>query len=246
MIESKVALVTGATRGIGRAILNKMLEQGYTVVGTATTQEGAESIEMAVQQAGGRGAGLCLDIADQSQIETLLATMTARFSAPSILVNNAGITRDNLLLRMQQEQWDAVMATNLRGVFQLTQACVRPMIKQRWGRIISIGSVVGAMGNPGQANYAAAKAGMVGLMKSLSVEIARRGVTVNVVAPGFVQTDMTAQLNEKQQQAIISQVPMGKMGQPEDIADAVAYLASEGAGYVTGQTLHVNGGMLRI
>jgi len=244
MSESKVALVTGATRGIGRAVAESLARSGHVVVGTATTPAGAQAIGDYLSAAGVQGTGLALDVKDSAACDQLLAQVRERFGEVAILVNNAGITRDNLLLRMKDEEWDELFATNLRAVFVLSRLVVRAMMKARWGRIINITSVVGFTGNAGQANYAAAKAGMVGFSKSLAREIGSRNITVNCIAPGFIDTDMTRALTDPQRQALLQQVPLGRFGALEDIAAAVAYLASEGAGYVTGSTLHVNGGML--
>lgn len=235
-MEGKTALVTGASRGIGRAIALQLGQMGATVVGTATTQQGAENISRYLEQQGLKGYGMVLNVTDTDP--EAIATLN-----PQILVNNAGITRDNLLLRMKEEEWAAVLETNLTGMFRVTKACLKGMIKARWGRIVSISSVVGATGNAGQANYAATKAGMIAFSKSLAREIASRGITVNVVAPGFIQTDMTAALSPEQQQALLQTIPLGCLGQPEDIASAVGFLVSEQAKYITGETLHVNGGM---
>ena len=235
------ALVTGASRGIGRAVAEALARDGARVVGTATTAAGAESINGWLAASGGRGA--VLDVADPAAIDGLMAELEAAGAAPSILVNNAAITRDGLLLRMKPEDWDQVIATNLSSVFRVSKACLRKMLKDRAGRIISITSVVGAIGNAGQTNYAAAKAGVIGFTKSLAREVASRGITVNAIAPGFIDTDMTRALGEEQRKALLGGIPMGRLGTPEDIAAAVAYLASPGAGYLTGQTLHVNGGM---
>ena len=235
------ALVTGASRGIGRAIAETLAAQGARVVGTATTAAGAAGITEWLGASGGRGAQL--DVADAASIDALIAELEAAGAAPSILVNNAAITRDTLLLRMKPEDWEQVITTNLSSVFRLSKACLRKMLKDRAGRIISITSIVGAIGNPGQTNYAAAKAGVIGFTKSLAREVASRGITVNAVAPGFIDTDMTRALSEEQRKSLLGQIPMARLGTPEDVAAAVAYLASPGAGYLTGQTLHVNGGM---
>jgi len=216
------------------------------MAGTATTAEGAAAIENAIQKNSWSGAGYALNLADESQLEHTVAAIENQFSAPLVLINNAGITRDNLLMRMSMQQWNEVLNVNLTGTFQLMKRCLRGMIKARWGRIITIGSVVGHMGNAGQANYAAAKAGICGLSRSLALEVASRGITVNVIAPGFIETDMTAALNEQQREAILSGVPLGRMGQPDEIAATVAFLSSEAAGYITGQTIHVNGGLLMV
>jgi len=244
MSESeKVALVTGATRGIGRAIALALGQQGHTVVGTATTAEGAERISAAFAEAGVKGKGVVLNVADAESIDQTIAAINAEFGAPQIVVNNAGITRDNLMLRMKAEEWDDVINTNLSAIFRVTKACLKGMTKARWGRIINISSVVGSMGNPGQANYAAAKAGLEGFSRALAAEIASRNITVNSIAPGFIETDMTQALPEAQRELLLKQVPAGRLGQPEDIASAVAFLASDAASYITGTTLHVNGGM---
>ncbi|MBI2383429.1 MAG: 3-oxoacyl-ACP reductase FabG [Gammaproteobacteria bacterium] len=239
-LQGETALVTGASRGIGKAIAERLAREGAKVYGTATTQVGADAIDAALRPLG--GAGRVLDVRDGTAIEALLGEI----GAVGILVNNAGVTRDTLLLRMKDEDWDAVIQTDLTSVFRLSRAVLRGMMKARHGRIVSIGSVVGAMGNPGQANYCAAKAGLVGFSKALAREIGSRGITVNVVAPGFVETDMTRQLGEDARNALLGQIPLNRMGAPEDIAAAVAFLASKEAGYITGETLHVNGGMAMI
>jgi 3-oxoacyl-[acyl-carrier protein] reductase len=240
-LQGKVAIVTGASRGIGKAIASKLAAQGATVIGTATTEAGAEAINAWLSQSG--GAGMMLNVAEPGQIESFIEAVQARFGAPLILVNNAGITRDNLLLRMKDAEWDDVIATNLTAIFRLSKACLKGMGKARWGRIINISSVVGLMGNPGQTNYAAAKAGLEGFSRSLAREMGSRNITVNSVAPGFIATDMTHALSENQQQAMLSQIPAGRLGQPEDIAEAVVFLAGDAAAYITGVTLPVNGGM---
>jgi 3-oxoacyl-[acyl-carrier protein] reductase len=245
-LAQEIALVTGASRGIGRAIAAELASRGATVIGTATTEAGAESITQAFAQAGQKGRGLVLNVADPQSIENALKDIEGREGAVSVLVNNAGITRDNLLLRMKDEEWQDVLNTNLASVYRLSKAVLRGMMKARRGRIISIASVVGVMGNAGQANYAAAKAGIIGFSKALAREVGSRGITVNVVAPGFITTDMTAKLPAEQQQQLASQVALGRLGAPEDIAYAVAFLASPQAAYITGETLHVNGGMYMI
>jgi 3-oxoacyl-[acyl-carrier protein] reductase len=242
-LAGKLALVTGATRGIGRAIALQLGRDGATVIGTATTETGAAQISEALAQAGVQGAGMALNVRDTAACDALLEALQKERGDVLILVNNAGITRDNLALRMKDAEWDEVMETNLKAVFRLSRAVMRGMMKARWGRIINITSVVGASGNPGQANYAAAKAGVVGMTKSLSRELGSRSITVNCVAPGFIDTDMTRALPEAQRTALLGQIPLGRLGAPEDIAAAVAYLASPAAGYVTGCVLHVNGGM---
>ena len=241
MLNGEIALVTGASRGIGAAIAQRLAADGARVVGTATTPEGAARISENLGQQGGRGA--VLDVASQESIDALLADMESREGAVGILCNNAGITRDSLLLRMKQDDWDAVLQTNLASVFRLSKAVLRGMMKARRGRIISITSVVGLMGNPGQANYAAAKAGIIGFTKSLAREVGSRAITVNSIAPGFIDTDMTRALSEEQRVALNAQIPLGRLGQPADIAAAVAFLCSPDGAYITGETLHVNGGM---
>lgn len=245
-LNQDIALVTGASRGIGRAIAQALAARGATVVGTATSESGARAITQWLSDAGLKGRGLVLNVAQQESVDALLKDIEAKEGAPSILVNNAGITRDNLLLRMKGEEWDEIMNTNLASVFRLSKAVLRGMMKLRRGRIINIASVVGVMGNAGQTNYAAAKAGIIGFSKSLAREVGSRNITVNVVAPGFIATDMTAQLAAEQQQQLIAQVPLGRLGAPEDIASAVAFLASPQASYITGETLHVNGGMYMV
>jgi 3-oxoacyl-[acyl-carrier protein] reductase len=242
-LDNEIALVTGASRGIGQAIAMRLGKEGATVVGTATSEGGAKNISRVLQDNGIKGMGLELNVTDPSSIDSVLDTMTKEFGAPSILVNNAGITRDNLLMRMKDDEWNDIIETNLTSVYRLSKACLRPMTKARKGRIISISSVVGAAGNAGQTNYAAAKAGLVGFSKSLAREVGARGITVNTVAPGFIDTDMTKALPEAQREALQSNIPLGRLGQPEEIAAAVAFLASADGAYITGETLHVNGGM---
>ncbi len=243
MLQNQVALVTGASRGIGQAIALKLGKQGAAVVGTATTAAGAESISHYLNQAGIKGAGMVLNVNNATQIADILAAIPGKFGEITILVNNAGITRDNLLIRMKDEEWDEIMETDLKSVFRLSRGVLRAMMKARSGRIINISSVVGAIGNPGQANYAAAKAGIFGFSKSLAREVGSRNITVNCIAPGFIETDMTRSLTDKQQQDLIQRVPLGRLGRPEEVASAVAFLASSAAAYITGATLHVNGGM---
>ena len=242
-MQGQVALVTGASRGIGAAIAQALGKQGAVVIGTATTQNGADQITAALQQAGIKGSGLALDVNDAAQIEAVLKQIAEQFGEIAILVNNAGVTRDTLLMRMKEEDWDAVISTNLKSVYRMSQAVLRPMMKARYGRIINISSVVGHSGNAGQTNYCAAKAGMTGFTKSLAQEVGSRGITVNCVAPGFIDTDMTKELPEEQRARLLQQIPLGRLGAAEDIAAAVAFLASSAAGYVSGETLHVNGGM---
>jgi 3-oxoacyl-[acyl-carrier protein] reductase len=245
-LQGQTALVTGATRGIGRAIALRLAGDGATVVGTATTDEGAAGISAYLHEAGNAGTGWKLDVTDAAEMAAALAAIDAKFGAITILVNNAGITRDNLLLRMKDDEWDAILATNLTPVFRLAKAVLRGMMKARSGRIIQIGSVVGSSGNPGQVNYSAAKAALLGFTKSLAQEVGSRNITVNCVAPGFIDTDMTRGLTDAQRDALLAKIPLGRLGSPEDIAHVVAFLASPGAGYVTGATLHVNGGMYMV
>jgi 3-oxoacyl-[acyl-carrier protein] reductase len=242
-LEGKIALVTGASRGIGQAIALKLAQQGAFVFGTATTDQGAESINSLFDKEQLVGKGLALDVTNAEQIERLMDYFSENNQNPSILVNNAGITSDNLLLRMDDEEWYKVIETNLNAIFRMSKACVKPMFRARWGRIISVGSVVGSSGNSGQVNYTAAKAGVVGFSKSLAQEIGSRGITVNVVAPGFIDTDMTTALPDMVKEEMLKRIPMRKLGQAEDVADAVAFLASDSAKYITGETIHVNGGM---
>lgn len=241
---SKVALVTGATRGIGQAIALALGRAGHTVIGTATTDEGAQSISQALSAHGLKGCGMVLQVNDAAACDGLLDQIGQQFGPIGILVNNAGITRDNLSMRMRDEEWDAVIQTNLTAVFRLSRGVLRAMMKARWGRIINITSVVGISGNPGQMNYAAAKAGVAGMSRALAREVASRGITVNCVAPGFIDTDMTKSLSEDQIKSLTSQIPAQRLGTPADVASSVVFLASEGAGYITGVTLSVNGGMV--
>jgi 3-oxoacyl-[acyl-carrier protein] reductase len=243
MLENEVALVTGASRGIGHAIALAVGGAGAQVIGTATTAEGAAKFGAELASLGYRGRGAVLDAGDPASIDALMAELETARESPTILINNAAITRDTLLLRMKPEDWDAVITTNLTAVFRLCKACVRRMMKERRGRIVNLTSVVGLTGNAGQANYAAAKAGLIGFTKSLAKELASRNITVNAVAPGFIDTDMTRVLNEEQREALLAQIPMGRLGAPADIAAAVLFLVSPQASYITGETLHVNGGM---
>lgn len=240
-LSGQLALVTGASRGIGAAIAGSLASAGATVIGTATSDAGAQQI---TQSLGTSGRGAVLDIASDESVQSLVSDIQANEGSPTIVVNNAGITKDNLLLRMKTEEWDAVLSTNLSGVFRVCKATLRGMMKARRGRIVNIASVIGLMGNPGQANYAAAKAGIIGFSKSLAREVGSRNITVNVVAPGFIDTDMTRVLPEEQRAAMLGQVPLGRLGEAQDIANAVVFLASDAAAYITGETLHVNGGML--
>ncbi|OOF64354.1 3-oxoacyl-ACP reductase FabG [Rodentibacter sp. Ppn85] len=239
-MQGKIALVTGATRGIGRAIAEELVLKGAFVIGTATSEKGAETISAYL---GEKGKGLVLNVADKVSIETMLEQIKNDFGDIDILVNNAGITRDNLLMRMKDDEWFDIMQTNLTSIYHLSKAMLRSMMKKRFGRIINIGSVVGSTGNPGQSNYCAAKAGVVGFSKALAKEVASRGITVNVVAPGFIATDMTEVLTDEQKSSILANVPAGRLGEAKDIAKAVAFLASDDAAYITGTTLHVNGGL---
>lgn len=242
-LSGELVLVSGASRGIGRSIAEMLGGQGATIIGTATSESGAESISAYLQSAGISGQGMVLDVADADSISGVLKAVNDDYGAISVLVNNAGITRDNLLMRMKDEEWNDIINTNLNSVFRMSKACLRGMMKAKKGRIISISSVVGATGNPGQTNYAAAKAGLVGFSKSLAREIGSRGVTVNVVAPGFIDTDMTQALSDEQRAPMLNSIPLGRLGQPEEIAAAVLFLASGLGAYVTGETIHVNGGM---
>lgn len=240
-LEGQVALVTGATRGIGAAIAQALASAGATVVGTATSEAGAQVIS---EQLGDNGRGIVLDIADDESVQAAVKDVQESEGAPTIVVNNAGITRDNLLMRMKTEEWDDVISTNLSGAFRVSKACLRGMMKAKTGRIINIASVIGVMGNAGQANYAAAKAGLIGFSKSMAREVGSRNITINVVAPGFIDTDMTRVLPEEQRNNLLGQIPLGRLGGGDDIATAVLFLASEAGAYITGETLHVNGGML--
>jgi len=240
-LEGEIALVTGASRGIGKAIAEQLAADGATVIGTATTDSGADAISAYLQASGGRG--MCLNVADNESVTAVIKQISSDFGAVSILVNNAGITKDNLLMMMKQEQWDDVINTNLTSVYRLSKSVIRSMMKARKGRIINIASVVGSTGNPGQTNYSATKAGLLGFTKSLAREIGSRNITVNAVAPGFIDTDMTRELGDEQRDALIGQIPLNRLGDPADIANAVAFLASPAAAYITGETLHVNGGM---
>jgi len=240
-LDGEVALVTGASRGIGAAIAKALLAAGATVVGTATTQAGADGISA---ELGGKARGIVLDVSDDESVQAAIKDLQLHEGSPTILVNNAGVTRDNLLMRMKDAEWSDVIATNLTGTYRLCKACLRGMMKARKGRIVNIASVIAVMGNAGQANYAASKAGMIGFTKSLAREIGSRGITVNVVAPGFIDTDMTKVLSDEQREGMLAQVPLGQLGAADDIANAVVFLASAGGAYITGETLHVNGGML--
>ena len=242
-LDGQIALVTGASRGIGAAILQKLGEAGATVVGSATTEAGANAIQQRIADAGWAGAGMTLNVVDPAQCDAIVKAIEAKFGGVSILVNNAGVTRDTLLMRMKDEDWQTVIDTDLTSVFRLSRAVIKSMMKARFGRIISIGSVVGAIGNPGQVNYVAAKAGLVGFTKALAREVGSRNITVNCVAPGFIETDMTKALAEAQVAKLVENIPLGRLGQANDVAEAVIYLAAPGAAYVTGNTIHVNGGM---
>ena len=245
-IDGRVALVSGASRGIGKAIAEALAIQGATVIGTATSQQGADGISAYLQKRNANGRGMVLDVSEPASIDALLTDIGAAEGLPEILVNNAGVTRDNLLMRMKPEEWDQVLSTNLSSVYRLCKASLRSMMKARWGRIINITSVVGLTGNPGQTNYAASKAGMIGFTKSLAQEVASRNITVNAIAPGFIDTDMTRELDPKQTDALRQQIPAGRLGAPEDIAAAVVFLASDAGTYITGETLNINGGLAMI
>lgn len=242
-LQDKVALVTGASRGIGAAIADSLGAQGAIVIGTATSESGAEKISARFAEKGIKGAGMLLDVASQASVDSLIEAVTESYGAPLILVNNAGITKDNLLMRMKDEEWFDVIDTNLNSIYRLCKACLRGMTKARWGRIVNISSVVGAMGNAGQTNYCATKAGVGGFTRSLAKELGPRNITVNAVSPGFIDTDMTKELSEPQRDAILSQVPLNRLGQPEEIASVVDFLIGDGGAYVTGENIHVNGGL---
>lgn len=243
LLENQIALVTGASRGIGKAVADGLAAQGALVVGTATTEAGAAAINERLSSATVPGAGMKLDVTDGAEIESVVAAIKEQFGAVSVLVNNAGITRDNLFMRMKDDEWDSIMDTNLTSIFKVSKACIRPMVKARSGRIINISSVIGATGNAGQTNYAAAKAGVIGFGKSLARELGSRGITVNAVAPGFIVSDMTDALDESNREQITAGISLGRIGEASEVADAVVFLASPMATYITGQTLHVNGGM---
>ncbi|MBT5293642.1 MAG: 3-oxoacyl-ACP reductase FabG [Cellvibrionales bacterium] len=242
-LNGKVALVTGASRGIGRSIALTLGAAGATVIGTATTESGAQNISAYLNEAGVSGAGFALNVTDAEQVVSVVKDITEQYGAPLILVNNAGITRDNIMLRMKEDEWNSVVDTNLNAVYRVVKACLRGMTKARWGRIINISSVVGSMGNAGQANYAATKAGVEGFSRSMASELGSRSVTVNSVAPGFIDTDMTSGLPDRQKEALLTQIPLARLGQPEEIAAVVGFLAGESGSYITGETIHVNGGM---
>ncbi len=244
MTESKkVALVTGATRGIGREIALQLAEQGHIVIGTATSEKGASTISETLKEAGAEGCGLVLDVSDGDSIAAVMKTINAEYGAPVVLVNNAGITRDNLLMRMKDDEWNDIINTNLSSVFRMSKACLRGMMKAKGGRIVTIASVVGLSGNAGQANYAAAKAGIIGFTKSLAQEVGSRNITVNAVAPGFIDTDMTRSLPEEQKNKLLGSIPLNRLGESKEIASTVTFLCSSGASYITGETINVNGGM---
>ena len=240
-LKGKTLFITGASRGIGKAIADRLAAASFSVIGTATTEEGAAGIDARLNPAG--GAGLVLDVSDQSSVDAALAQINTQFGAPLVLVNNAGITRDNILMRMKPEEWDSVVQTNLSSIYRLSKACLRGMTKARWGRIVTITSVVGSMGNAGQSNYAATKAGAEGFTRALAREVGSRAITVNAVAPGFIDTDMTRELPSDNRDALLGQIPLGRLGQPDEIAETVCFLVGDGAAYITGETIHVNGGM---
>jgi 3-oxoacyl-[acyl-carrier protein] reductase len=242
-IDGKITLVTGATRGIGKAILLQLASQGAIVIGTATSESGAQAIRAALTEVGNAGTGMVLDVSDSDSVASTLKIIVETYGAPAILVNNAGITRDNLLMRMKNDEWDDVVNTNMSSIFRMSKGCLRGMTKARWGRVINISSVVGSMGNMGQANYAAAKAGVEGFSRAMAREVASRNITVNSIAPGFIATDMTAALGDEQKDTLRTQIPLQRLGTPEDIAQLVGFLASDAGAYITGETIHVNGGM---
>ena len=241
--EARVALVTGASRGIGKAIAQALAAAGFTVVGTATSDSGATGISEYLKAAGNPGCGMTLDVGDQDSVAAVVKAIGDQYAPPTVLVNNAGITRDNILMRMKADEWDDVISTNLSALYRVSKACLRGMTKARWGRIVNITSVVGSMGNIGQSNYAATKAGAEGFARALARELGSRAVTVNCVAPGFIDTDMTRELTDEQRELMLGQIPLGRLGQPEEIAALVAFLCSESAAYITGETIHINGGM---
>ena len=243
MLSDKIAIVTGASRGIGQAIAYELGKMGATVVGTATSDNGADAISSFFSENGINGKGMKLDVSSQESVDEVYKAVSDEFGTPTILINNAGITRDNLLMRMKEDEWQSIMDTNLTSVYRMSKAVLRGMMKAKNGRIINIASVVGATGNPGQTNYSAAKAGMVGFTKSMAREVGSRGITVNAVAPGFIDTDMTRELPEEQRDALLSSIPLGRLGRPAEIAAAVVFLATDAGGYITGETIHVNGGM---
>lgn len=246
MLTGKIALVTGASRGIGKAIALDLAANGATVIGTATSESGANAITDYLKAAGATGVGMCLNVTQPEMITTVMSDVTEQFGVPTVLVNNAGITRDNLLMRMKDEEWDDIIQTNLNSVYRMSKACLRGMMKAKGGAIINIASVVGVMGNAGQTNYAAAKAGIIGFSKSLAREVGAKNITVNTIAPGFIDTDMTKALSDEQRDSLTQQIPLKRLGAPEDIAKSVTFLASDGGSYITGQTLNVNGGMYMI
>ncbi|MDG1388105.1 MAG: 3-oxoacyl-ACP reductase FabG [Halioglobus sp.] len=241
--DNKVALVTGASRGIGKAIAEQLAADGYVVIGTATSDGGAENISAYLKDSGNEGCGMKLDVADSESVKEVLKAIAEQYAAPLILINNAGITRDNILMRMKEDEWGDVIDTNLNALYRVSKACLRGMTKARWGRIVNITSVVGSMGNMGQSNYAATKAGAEGFSRALARELGSRSVTVNSIAPGFIDTDMTRELTDDQRNLMLGQIPLGRLGQPEEIAALVGFLCSDVAGYITGETLHINGGM---
>lgn len=243
LLSEQIILVTGGSRGIGRGIVNAFAKTGATVIATATSEEGAQQISQALTELNAKGRGYCLDITNANQCQTIFEQICTDFDAPQVLINNAGITRDNLFLRMKEDEWDAIIDTHLNGLFYMCKLAVKPMIKKHYGRIINISSIVGAIGNPGQVNYVTAKAGMIGFTKALAIEIASRQITVNAVAPGFIDTAMTQALSDTQREKLLAQIPTGRLGTPEDIANACLFLAAPESSYITGQTLHVNGGM---